>query len=242
MANKCCGSNDSSIEINTETCEEVTACCSQAQLSCDPNCTKALTTNLKGAVTILESWSIPICGGVVTVTIPYLEAVSIGSFLWNPTYGYFQIIAFDITTKKATLLNICKNNGIIGSVISKNTLFIVVSIQNEGSVINIFLSANFIAPAVSSCTTITVSATGIILGDTITFGGASYKVTEVSSDGTTLTICNEGQGFTAGLIIFSKDFFGNFLYSISINPGISITKYVAENVVGGNISTTFIPM
>src|SRR4029078_7777850 len=75
---------------------------------------------------------------------------------------------------------------------------------------------DFTAPAVSSCTTITVTSTTTLrAGDVISIGTGSYSIDTILSD-TVMTICNDGDGITPGTVVVAQDGAGNFQYPIAV--------------------------
>jgi len=236
MANKCCGSNDSSIEVNTETCEEVTACCSQAQLSCDPNCSKQYLNNLKTSIVIINSWNIPACGVSITLTISENTFIPIKSFLWNSNYGYFEIIAYDELLRKITILNSCLTDVNIGTQITSYTSFVLVaSPKNLLSSGASFLVSDFIAPAINICIIISVTnTTKLTSGAFIRISSAIYQIQSILSDNL-ITICNLGEGFTPGTSILAKNSLGELQYPIIIISSALLSNAVLI-VIGGGLS------
>jgi len=65
--------------------------------------------------------------------------VLIGSYIWNPTYGWFQITAFDSVTEQLTVLNNCFTaNAAPGTPVPSCTQFVFGSPPDGGLVTNYF--------------------------------------------------------------------------------------------------------
>lgn len=77
-------------------------------------------------LTTSVSFNIPACGESVQVTFPGLQLVNIGSYLWNPTYGYLKITSFDIASATVTVQNECQDgNAAAGTEVPSCTVFTV---------------------------------------------------------------------------------------------------------------------
>ncbi len=78
-------------------------------------------------VTIVNSVNMPACNGNVVLTIPGLQKIIIGAYLWNPFYGHLKILSFDFINSQVTVRNECQvNNAAPGTSIPACTLFTVV--------------------------------------------------------------------------------------------------------------------
>lgn len=73
-----------------------------------------------------SSWIVPTCGNTVSVVAPTLVSVDAGTNVWNPTYGYFEVVSFNSTTKALVLKNNCVSGNIApGSTVVADSSFIV---------------------------------------------------------------------------------------------------------------------
>lgn len=89
-----------------------------------------------GDATNISSWSIPTCDNTATIETAGLTNVVIGSYLWNPTYGYFQVAAFDSSNGEITVLNECfAENAAALTVVPAGTTFLFVDTPGFSSVI-----------------------------------------------------------------------------------------------------------
>lgn len=91
--------------------------CSSSSSNCSEVCTAIVVTN---------SWNVPACDESAVLVVSGLKTVLIGSWIYNPTYGYFKITAFNSVTKQLTVLNECSSgNADPGTVVSVGTKFIL---------------------------------------------------------------------------------------------------------------------
>lgn len=75
-------------------------------------------------VTIANSFNMPLCNETVRIVIPGLQLVVLGSYLWNPSYGYLKIISFDAGTESVIVENECQTgNAAPGTLIPACTVF-----------------------------------------------------------------------------------------------------------------------
>lgn len=77
------------------------------------------------ATTILSSWVVPACSASVVVTISGRSSIVIGSYIYTPAFGWFQITAFDPDTNLLTIKNNCSTgNAAAGTAVVAGTVFI----------------------------------------------------------------------------------------------------------------------
>lgn len=77
------------------------------------------------AVSILDAWITPACSGTEVVTVSAHPSVVIGTYLYNPDYGWYEITAYDPNTNILTLKNNCSTGNIAaGSAVPAGTVFI----------------------------------------------------------------------------------------------------------------------
>lgn len=117
-----------------------------ANMSC---CENVVCEEICTALVVVNSWNIPACGQSAVLSVPGTYNVLIGSYIWNPTYGWFEVTQFDSLNRQITVMNECiTNNGSPGTPVPANTMFV------------------FGAPPGS--TAITVSAEGLGIGPNLT--------------------------------------------------------------------------
>lgn len=100
--------------------------CGCNKCSCSP-CTCVVTCpEFCTALTVTNSWNVPACGASATLYIPGLVSVLIGTFLANPSYGFFEITGFNSINSQVTVLNNCyEQNADPGTVVPAGTKFIL---------------------------------------------------------------------------------------------------------------------
>jgi len=86
------------------------------------------------SLSVTNAWNVPACGQSAVLAIPGLRTVLIGSFLYNPTYGFFEITGFNSINYQVTVVNNCYvENAAPGTVVPANTKFIESAITGTGS-------------------------------------------------------------------------------------------------------------
>jgi hypothetical protein len=178
---------------------------------------------------------VPAISGEVVAAIAGVHSVIVGSYFWNPTYGYFKITGFDYATEQVTLLNEGQSgNAVPGSTIPACTLFLVVDEPccepGVGGVLYYpYLAVDFTAPANGACLDITVtSITGLATGMEVQIGTGVYQISSIVSS-TIINICNTGSGATAGTVVEALDVYG--VYATPVLP-------VGVALCGGTDDTT----
>lgn len=103
--------------------------CGNTNPNCSCSCSTAVATatNCAAICTTLQianAWNIPACDSEAVLSVPGLTTVLIGSYIWNPTYGWFKITAFDSVNFELTVLNECLDaNAVPGTVVPALTVF-----------------------------------------------------------------------------------------------------------------------
>ena len=173
-------------------------------------------------VNIQDSWNIPACGSSATVVANSLKSIVVGSYLWNPDYGYFEVSAFNAGTGQVTLINHCDDgNSSAGTNVPSCTNFTVTvpPVNTESS--NVCVAIDFTAPDVGDCIDITLTTTtGLTVADTVQIGSGFYFVQELKPNAI-ITICNRGDGIAPGTPVIARDTNGDYQYCltvVSVNP------------------------
>lgn len=102
------------------------SCSSCSSCSCS-NCTSTPTpcAEVCTALVISNAWNIPACSASAVLSVPGLETILIGSYLWNPDYGWFRVTAFDSVNFQITVLNECfGDNAVAGTVVPAGAQFV----------------------------------------------------------------------------------------------------------------------
>lgn len=88
----------------------------QEDVECEQVCSALIVSN---------SWNIPSCGNAAVLLVPDLAVALVGSYIWNPTYGFFRISMFDSINHQLTVVNECTDgNADAGDVVPADTTFI----------------------------------------------------------------------------------------------------------------------
>lgn len=217
-----CG-NGSSIEANTpDACETNcnTTCGGAIAVPCPENhCEVYQTNKFSTVIKVQNTWNVPECGEEAILSVPDTLMALPGSYIWNETYGYFEILSYNASTREITVQNNCnEGNADPGTQVIQCSNFIVAPPPNSAVFPNFFpyVSADFVAPADGACIDITVTTTnGLIAGATIQIGSGEYTIDAISSS-TNITICNEGAGITPGTPVYAQNDAGELQYPISI--------------------------
>lgn len=220
------------VPVGVRACSPLSNTCGNAQpasptpfYECAPQCEENHCQEIVNnyyATAICSSYAgnMPACGETVSIYFLGVRVLTVGSFLWNETIGYLEVTAFNNQTGLAILLNNCnEDNASAGTTIPSCTCFVVVDPPTE-SEINPFVpyvAEDFTAPDVGDCVTITVTnVAGLSEGDTITIGTAIYTLDTIVS-GTTIIICNDGDGFPVGTVVEARNSAGQLQYPISVS-------------------------
>lgn len=76
---------------------------------------------------VANSFNLPNCGQRVTLTVPGLQLITIGTYLWKPGIGYLKVISFDYATSTIVVENECQDgNAAPGTAVPACSLFTVV--------------------------------------------------------------------------------------------------------------------
>lgn len=193
----------------------------RAQACTEDHSTTIINENFDAALNVANSWNVPACGGASTLSIPGLSDIVIGSYLWHPTYGYYQVLAFNPSNSQVVVQNNCTaNNAAIGTQIPACTAFVVTdppaSSSGGGGVPTVFpyLAVDFTAPSNGVCIPITVTTTqGLSVGKNVSIGTGTYGVSAITS-ATQMTICNNGLGAVPGSPVLARDSAGNLQYPV----------------------------
>jgi len=191
--------------------------------ACVPNCPENHTQTFVQQqfyfdVSAQNSWNIPACGTTAILVVPGLKSINVGSYIWDATYGFFEVTAFDITTGQLTVLNHCNaGNAAVGTTVPACTLFtITVPPCDCGDSSQVCVAIDFTAPEVDDCIDITLTATtGLTASDTVQIGTGFYFVDAIKPNNI-ITICNKGNGITPGTPVIAKDINGGYQYCLSV--------------------------
>lgn len=251
MGSKCCGSksSDTVSEVNTpcdapisyvpvagcppkNCCDNVQYATPQPYYTTAPVCQEdhqkcIVNSSYVTSLKVANSWNVPDCDGSAILTIKGLTNILVGSYLWNPLYGYFQVISFDASTGNVTIQNNCTaGNATPGTQVPACVNFIAAPppvSSGGGGVPTIYpyLAVDFTAPALNVCIAVTLTTTqGLSVGKNVQIGSGVYELSGIT-DSTTATICNRGAGAVAGTPVLARNSAGDLQYPvilIDVNP------------------------
>lgn len=177
------------------------SCCSSSCSCCD---TETECSAVCTAITVTNSWNVPSCGNSAVLAVPGLTVALVGSYIWNPTYGWFKVTAVDSINYQLTILNEClESNADAGTVVPSDTVFV------------------FGAPPGSTTVNYTQSALGV--GYTIT-GSVAPVVFGTTSP--VITITQPGTYLLEGYLGVSASALTNAAY-LTVNGGFYRTNNTA---------------
>mgnify|MGYP006921287115 CR=1 FL=1 len=219
-----CNGNGCNSCSGTGNCNvNVVPACPQPYYNCAPSCQESNTQKIiinqfAQCLNVVNSWNIPACGLSATLSIPGLTAITIGSYLWDEEFGYFEITAFDSGLQQVTVINHCnEENAAAGTSVPACTCFLNAAPPTEEEPSSTpCVAIDFTAPAVSACIDITLTnTTGILAGDVVQIGSGFYRIAEVKPNDI-VNICNDGDGITPGTSVIAQDASGNYQYCLQI--------------------------
>ena len=140
VSSECCASQgcpETAVTLcaNT-TCSPTTGCEPETMLpsaavcggpACEESHVKVVNqAQYSAGLKVVEAFNVPGCERTTVIVIPNLTQILIGAYLWNPTYGYFKVVAFDYASSTVTIMNMCHSgNAAPGTVIPACTMFII---------------------------------------------------------------------------------------------------------------------
>lgn len=190
-----------------------------AEVCAEDNCERIYQQQFYFSVCPELSWNVPACGFTSILSVPGVQGATVGSFLWHPNFGYFEITSVDSDKGQIGIVNNCtEGNASPGTQIPVCTCFVVTvppddSIDPFGQAC---VAIDFTAPAEDDCIDITVTTTtGLTVSDTVQIGTGFYFVDAIKPDNI-ITICNQGEGITPGTPVIAKDTNDNFQYCLAV--------------------------
>lgn len=185
----------------------------------EDHCQQITVASYATCISVSYAWNIPACGSSATLYFTDLKALNVGAYLWHPSYGYFEVTAFNPQTGQVTIVNNCnEDNAEVGTNVPACTCFQVTPtpLPDNDPTTFPFVAIDFTAPADGDCLLITVTSTnGLVVGGEIQIGDGTYLLQEINSP-TTITICNDGEGITPGTAVIAKNEAGEYQYPIFV--------------------------
>lgn len=164
------------------------------------------------------SWVVPAVDQEVSVVLRDITRLVLGAYLYNPQYGYFNIVSWNPENNTVGL----RNEGVTGTqaagtTVPKGVAFIVAPrpcCEDDATTILPFLAEDFTAPTTGIDKVIKLTSTfGIQVGDFVRISTGVYYVKEVSTVGF-ITIENFGDGIAPGIEVEALDSGGNYQYLV----------------------------
>jgi hypothetical protein len=185
-------------------------------------------------LTVADIWIMPALTDTTCLRIPNCNNVLTGSWLWNKSVGYLEVVKYNHANGETIVKNIgYDGNAVEGTVFPSCMDFVVTApIHLESIDDNVTcLSADFISPAVNECALMVVKSTANLkAGYIIAIEIYQYKVAEVISN-TVVQVCNYGFG-KDGTIEAGCDGTCNPIRVINANdPCLNETSNVANSIV-----------
>lgn len=170
-------------------------------------------------ISVTYGFNIPGCGTTAILIFQDVKKLTVGTYLWHPTYGYFRVASFDFTNGQVAIVNECHDdNAAPGTFVPACTCFQVTDVPVDIPDFNqdVCVAIDFTAPAVGDCLDITLTTVGVLgVGETIQIGTGQYRIDALVSS-TIITICNDGAGLTPGTAVIALAGDGNYQYCIQV--------------------------
>jgi hypothetical protein len=186
----------------------------------ESHCQTIVQAQYVTAISTSNSFNVPACAANAIVTFPGLTKIQIGSYLWNSTYGYYEVVSFDYASGQVTIKNLCAAGyASPGTLVPACALFTVVDptdFASGATQTGVFVASSFVAMSVGNCLSIQVTnIVGLMVGGNVQIGSGIYRISDIVSP-TIITICNDGDGAVAGTVVPATDASG--LYVTPITP------------------------
>lgn len=195
----------------------------QADVCVEDHTQKVYQPEFNFSVCPTSSWNIPICGQTAVLQVPGLAGATVGSFLWHPQFGFYEINSIDTVNGTIGITNNCtEGNASAGAQVPACTCFIITAPPADLSqLVGVCVAIDFTAPELDIPLDIILTSTsGVTSGDTIEIGTGFYFVSAVKPDNV-ITIINKGQGIIPGTPVIALNGSGDYQYClsvISVNP------------------------
>jgi hypothetical protein len=212
-----------------------TAYYSQVQNNVIQNHTEVKYVGLAPAsVIVANDWNTPAEGDSVAGYLSNVYAITVGTYLYNPAYGWFLINSWN---PQNAVIQIYKDDLAAtvpaGTFVPAGTSFIVAPrpcCSDDTFILFPFLALNYVIPAIGFTTTINVTSVfGLQAGNRIRIGANVYLLTTIVSNNQVI-IENEGAGGTPGDTVVALDSQGNYIYLLTTEPAFACSLSVGDTV------------
>lgn len=172
-----------------------------------------------GGIQVLSAWNVPETNESITVTVDNVDLIVVGSYFFNPQYGYFLVNQWNPKSNQISLYHsLSTKTAAAGTFVPANTPFLPAPepfTSNSQKELFPFLDADFVAPFTNNNTTIQVTSTfGLRVGEYVRIGDAVYRLDGILSS-KEIVIFNQGAGFTGGTTVSAHDLNGEHQYFIT---------------------------
>lgn len=170
-------------------------------------------------IKVANAFNLPACGKSALLSVPSIDGMMIGGYLWNPNFGYLRAINFDAATHMITVQNDCQaGNAPIGTSVPACTRFLLApppAVQAGGGLTTgPYLAVDFTAPPVGQCINLSVTtAAGLVVGKSTAIAGGTYRISSVVN-ASTITACNDGAGVTPNTQVLARNSSGDLQYPL----------------------------
>ena len=195
-------------------------------------------TQFAAGIEFPEEFVVPVIGEDIQVCVKNLINLVIGSYIWNPAYGYLKIAHWDSCTGKIGLLNDDISGAALpGTVVSEGSLWAVTArpccADQDNFSLFPFLAEDYVIPGVGNSVTLSVTSTfGLIEGTLIRIGSNVYFLDQINSS-LEIVATNQGAGGIPGSTVNARDVNGELQYLITqavtsacISPARDIVKLI----------------
>lgn len=178
-----------------------------------------LEPRYSAAIQIANDWNIPLVGQTTILDVPSLDNVLVSAYLFNESYGFFQVMGYNDQTKQLVIVNSgIQGNQTPGSYVPACTNFIFAPppcCTTDDETPYPYVAEDFVVPEVGDSVTVKVTSVATLsIGSLYHIGDQIYQLDAIGS-GRTITITTQAGGPAAGELIQAKDVDGFFQYPLS---------------------------
>lgn len=172
------------------------------------------------AVQVANDWNVPLVGQDTVLEVPNLENVLVSAYIYNQSYGFFQVMGYNDQTKQLIVANTgIPGNQSPGSYVPACTNFIFAPppcCTTDDDTPYPYVAEDFAEPiGVGESVTIKVTSVATLsIGSFYHIGPQTYRLDAIGS-GREITITMQSGGPAPGFIQ-AKDADGFFQYPISV--------------------------
>lgn len=167
---------------------------------------KLVETSYTTTVSVTHAWVMPSVNECVQLHLKDVVNILSGALLYNNSVGLLHVKSYDLDSGYVLACNYGEvSNAEAGTTFPDCMSFQVgvpVECTCDDGYTGPCLAADYVSPAVGSCSTMSVTnVSGLFVNDIIDVAGYMYRIS-VIQDVNTITVCNEGTGAPIGTIIY----------------------------------------